>query len=176
MDKFREWSRRSNTWQLLEIYTASSFPIYLCLRSFSRTVRETRRSHVNLPIYVGDSLFLPFLSLYFSYYLFLFTLHISLSRLCFSKFHRQRERRSRVTLYIHRFLSSTISIPSFLSLALDRQIHLRTSRSVGGNDGLRSAFAAGNAGRTDNSRCAAKPRCIVIRNWGLTALQWIIVS
>lgn len=146
MDKFRERSRRSNTWQLVEIYTASSLPIYLCLRSSSsRTVRETRRSRVNLPIGMWDPLYL-------SLSLFLFLLYFSLSRLCFSKFHQQRDV-DRASLYTY---TGSFPLAFLFPRSLDRQIHLRTSRR--GMDGLRSAFAVGNSGRTIFV-CAMQNRC-----------------
>lgn len=124
MDKFREWSRRSNTWQLLEIYTASSFPIYLCLRSSSRTVRETRRSHVNLPIYVGDSLFLPFLSLSISHIICFFLPYTSLSLAYVFLNSIGKENVDRASLYTY---TGSSLLPflfprSYPSLSIDRSI------------------------------------------------------
>lgn len=104
MDKFRERSRRSNTWQLVEIYTTPSTgqPLSFSLTSspLSISVSDPLRSNVNLPIYrirsssslsgISSSFFtstLPSLA-----YVFLYSGKENVDRAVTLYLHREKER------------------------------------------------------------------------------------
>lgn len=142
MDKFREVKKIERPWQPrnrnlryrapdgLDFFS----PIYPCLRSSLQAtdVRETCRSHVNLPIWDSSPPLAPlFLLRYFPSFSFTLLCHL----VCVFLNSIGKENVDRALFYTHvhtdTALSFSVSVPPSLSLALDRQVHLRTSRSSG---------------------------------------------
>jgi len=141
-------------------------------------VRETCRSHVNLSIWdrslVPPLLFSSTRTSHLSPYLSL------PPRLCFSKFHRQRMSIAPL-VYTHIDTSLSFSVPSFLSLALDRQVYLGEHRRAAKSRTWRSCGRGGREFRvlvpvTVTVLVALQNRvAAAARNYGLMVLQWITV-